>query len=147
MDGQPDSPADTASFPSYLNGFVARQRPGGQRWLDGYRRVLSTAAQGKLFSPDRRAGRRAARGAEGAVSVSRGSSHGCVSVYTHSWAASKHANSDLLLLIVGSFRVTLNAFLFWFSFLSLRWCFLVQTRGRKGSPHSSGAGKSAPPLS
>lgn len=68
---QPDPPADTASFPSYLNGFVARQRPGGQRWLDGYRRVLSTAAQGKLFSSDRRAGRRAARGLRG-LSVSAG---------------------------------------------------------------------------
>lgn len=71
VDGQPDPPADTASFPSYLNRFVARQRPGGQRWLDGYRRVLSTAAQGKLFSSDRRAGRRAARGLRG-LSVSAG---------------------------------------------------------------------------
>ncbi len=55
VDGLPDPPADTACYPSNLT--VSEQQRPGERWLDGYRRVLSTAAQGKLFKPDRRADR------------------------------------------------------------------------------------------
>lgn len=52
VDGLPYPPADTACYPS--NFIVSKQQRPGERWLDGYRRVLSTAAQGKLFKPTRR---------------------------------------------------------------------------------------------
>lgn len=42
---QPTQPA----FPSILT--VSKPHRAAERWLDGYRRVLSTAAQGKLHKP------------------------------------------------------------------------------------------------
>lgn len=44
---QPTPPAKTLTFNRFQTA---------ERWLDGYRRVLSTAARGKLFKRDRRAG-------------------------------------------------------------------------------------------
>lgn len=53
VDGLPDPPADTALLkPSHLT--VSKPLRPGERWLDGYRRVLSTAARGKPFKRDRR---------------------------------------------------------------------------------------------
>lgn len=42
---QPTQPA----FPLILT--VCKPQRAAERWLDGYRRVLSTAAQGKLYKP------------------------------------------------------------------------------------------------
>lgn len=51
----PDSFSRRSLITSTFNRFRTAQKPRDKPWLDGYRRVLSTAAQGKLLAPERRA--------------------------------------------------------------------------------------------
>lgn len=51
----PDSFSRHSPITSTFNRFRTAQKPRDKPWLDGYRRVLSTAAQGKLLTPERRA--------------------------------------------------------------------------------------------
>lgn len=51
----PDSFSRHSQITSTFNRFRTAQKPRDKPWLDGYRRVLSTAAQGKLLIPERRA--------------------------------------------------------------------------------------------
>lgn len=51
----PDSFSRHCLITSTFNRFRTAQKPRDKPWLDGYRRVLSTAAQGELLTPERRA--------------------------------------------------------------------------------------------
>ena len=94
VDGLLYPPADTACYPSHST--VSRQQRPGERWLDGYRRVLSTAAQGKPFKANRRADRglgcHGEAGYGEGLSVSAAATTGCVSGSVYMHTASQRAN-------------------------------------------------------